>query len=65
MHGVPLTFFTLDVQHATTVLLVTLTTARALADRRASTVKGATLLGTHAMLAAAFWVEGRTTGEKV
>jgi calcium/proton exchanger cax len=61
MHGMPLTFFTPDVQHATTVLLVTLTTARALAGRRASSVKGATLIGTHAMLAAAFWVEGRTT----
>lgn len=65
MHGVPLTFFTLDVQHALTVLLATLTTARALADRRASQVKGVALLGNYAMLAAAFWVEGRTTGERL
>ena len=63
MHGVPLTFFTPDLPHSITVLLATLTTARALADRRASTGKGATLLGTHAMLAAAFWVEGRTTSK--
>jgi Ca2+:H+ antiporter len=60
-HGVALSL-TSTMTHAAALLLASIVSTRALGDRgHTSAVKGASLLGAYAMLAAFFWAEGQRT----